>query len=271
MKLGRWLFGLGAAGFGILAYGALVESKRLVLERYRLRVPGWPSRLDGFTIALLADFHLRDGHSAELAERAIALALDAEPDMVVLAGDFVGLWTGDAPKMVGDVLEPLLLMEGRVVAVPGNHDYLGYGNADLLGAICDALNIRLLRNASWANQGIRWVGIDSFNAGYADPAAAFGTIPHGASEPIVVVWHEPDLVVTLPPGASLMLSGHSHGGQFLAPWGWAPMSTENGRRYVRGYYPEAATPLFVTRGVGTTGPPSRLFCRPEVALLEIGC
>lgn len=269
MKLGRLLFGLGAAGLGVLAYGALVESKRLVAERYRLRLPNWPAHLDGFTLALLADFHLRDRHSAELAERAVALALDAEPDVVVIAGDFVGHWTEASPTMVGDVLEPLLLMEGRVVAVPGNHDYFGYGDADLLASICDALNIRLLRNASWLNQGVRWVGIDSFNAGYADPTAAFASIPAEASEPIVAVWHEPDLVATLPPGASLMLAGHSHGGQFLAPWGWAPMSTENGRRYVRGYYPEASTPLFVTRGVGTTGPPSRLFCRPEVAVLQL--
>lgn len=269
MRIGRWLVGLGVTSLGILAYGALVESKRLAVDRYRLRLPHWPARLNGFTIALLADFHLRDRHSVDLAERAIALALDAEPDVVVIAGDFVGHWTEASPKMVGDVLEPLLLMEGRVVAVPGNHDYLGYGDPDLLAAICDALNIRLLRNESWMHQGIRWIGVDSFNAGHADPSVAFAGIDPKASEPTIVVWHEPDLVATLPSGASLMLSGHSHGGQFLAPWGWAPMSTENGRRYVRGYYPGAPTPLFVTRGVGTTGPPSRLFCRPEVAILEL--
>lgn len=267
MSLGGLALGLGLTGAGLLVYGALVESKRLMLERHRLPLPGWPEHLDGFRIALLADFHLRDRHSFELAQRAIAAALDEAPDMVVIAGDFVGHWTADSPELLGEALEPLLLMEGRVVAVPGNHDYYGHGDPSLLAAICDALNIRLLRNEAWKSQGVCWVGIDSANAGRAEPIAAMAAAESTA--PIVAIWHEPDLVDALPPGASLMLSGHSHGGQFLAPWGWAPMHTENGARHVDGFYPDAPTPLFVTRGVGTTGPPSRLFCRPQVAILRL--
>ncbi|MBX7131567.1 MAG: metallophosphoesterase [Fimbriimonadaceae bacterium] len=270
MKVGKVLLGAGLVGAGVLVYGALVESKKLTVERYTLRLRGWPESLRGFRIALLADFHVRDRYTFELAQRAVSAALDESPDMVVIAGDFVGHWKEDVPHMLGEVLEPLLIMEGNVVAIPGNHDYYGFGDPSLLEGICDALNIKFLRNESWLHQGIRWVGIDSANEGRADLGKAFAQPEdHHPDAPIVALWHEPDLADLLPVGVDLVLSGHSHGGQFLTPWGWAPMHTENGKRYVRGFYPEAPTPIFVTRGVGTTGPPSRLFCRPEVAILTL--
>ncbi len=258
-----WSVGISA---GALAYGALVESNRLVLVRRELDLEGWPERLDGFRIALLGDFHLRDRYSFALAQRAISTALDQDPDMVALVGDFVARWRPEVVEMLGDTLEPLLLMQGNVVAIPGNHEYLG-GEPDALAEICAELNIKLLRNESWIHQGIQWVGVDSANAKMADPVLAFDGVK--PDFPTVVLWHEPDVVDWLPERAQLMLSGHSHGGQFLTPWGQPFIGSKNGVRYRRGFFTEPATPLYVTSGVGTTGPPSRLFCPPEVVILTL--
>jgi uncharacterized protein len=258
-------FLLGGVGAGMLVYGALVESKRLVVERHTLRLKGWPKRLNGYRIALLADFHVRDSYSLDLSTRAVAMALDEAPDMVVLAGDFVGYWKEGSADMLGQALEPLLLLNGNVVAVPGNHDYFD-GTPELMMPILDELNIRLLRNESWRHGGITWVGIDSENAYRADPIKAFEDVDDG---PVIVVWHEPDPVERLPQLAALQLSGHSHGGQFRFPGGLTPMHTKNGRKYVRGFHPEASTPVYVSRGIGTTGPPSRFLCPPEVAVLTL--
>lgn len=266
MKLSTLFWGSLAAGAGALLYGALVEADRLTITRRRLRLAHWPRRLGGFRIAFLADFHLRDESSLRLAERAVAAALDSSPDMVVLGGDFVGRWTEANIDRIGQALEPLLLMNGSVVAVPGNRDYLE-GDPDLLEPLLSELNIKLLRNQAWHHAGVNWVGIDSANAGQADPIAAMAEVE--GTDPAVAVWHEPDLVGWLPEGAALMLSGHSHGGQFCLPGGWAPMKSLNGSRYLQGLYQSTPTPLFVTRGIGTTGPPSRLFCPPEVAILDL--
>src|ERR1044072_5873222 len=85
-------FLIGGASAGLLVYGALYESKRLVVERRTIALPNWPAGLSGYSIALLGDFHLRDEYSLELGRRAVAEALDANPDFVVLIGDFVGYW-----------------------------------------------------------------------------------------------------------------------------------------------------------------------------------
>lgn len=266
MKLKHLAFGLTAAGVATLTYGMLVESKKLVLERRTLALPNWPDRLNGFTLAVLADLHIRDEYSVEVAERAIAMALDASPDMVVLPGDIVAYWKPEAAALAGKVLEPLLLMQGSVIATPGNREYWD-GTPELLRPILDELNIKYLRNQAWTHQGIQWVGIDSVNMRAADPFHAMAEAT--GDDPIVALWHEPDLVEWLPSGASLMISGHTHGGQFRLPNGWAPKHTRNGRKYVDGFFPDAPTPLYVSRGVGTTGPPSRLFCPPEVSLLTL--
>jgi uncharacterized protein len=86
----------------------------------------------------------------------------------------------------------------------------------------------------------------------------------------VTLLHEPDVVGLLPVGVSnLVLSGHSHGGQFLLPFGIVPMTSRNGKIYRDGFYPDAPSPIFTTRGIGTTGPPSRFLCPPQVAILTL--
>lgn len=268
MNLKHVLAGTIAASAGLLVYGCLVEANNLITERRRLRLRGWPERLWGFKIAVLADLHIRDGHSRDLARRAVSMALDEQPDVVVLPGDIVGYWKAETPELVGEALEELLLMEGNVVASPGNREYW-QGCPHVLRPILSELNIRLLINETYRHAGITWLGLDSANLGFPEPVATMGEALLMNEEPIVALWHEPDVVDELPSGAALMISGHTHGGQFRTPWGWPPMTTKNGRKYLDGFFPDAPTPLYVSRGIGTTGPPSRLFCPPEVSLLEL--
>ncbi|MER3496700.1 MAG: hypothetical protein C4320_08000, partial [Armatimonadota bacterium] len=150
--------GLGALGGAMLVYGALVESKKLVLERFTLRVPHWPESKRGYQIGVLGDFHLHDAASIELAEDAVAMVLDEQPDIVVLTGDLVARWRPEAPWMLGEVLGPMLLMNGAAVAIPGNHEYFG-GEADHLEDILAELGVTTLRNESWTHDGVTWIGV----------------------------------------------------------------------------------------------------------------
>jgi len=253
----------------MFVYGAICERKNLKVRHFQLPLPGWPSTRTGYRIALLADFHVQNLDTAELASQAIHRAIAEQPDMIVLAGDFVDDWFPSLPPLLGDVLAPLHQMKGRVVAIPGNHDYFS-APPDALATICDELGILLLRNSCEVLDGICWVGVDSYQARASKPDEAMNAAQAiGADLPKVVLWHEPDAVDFLPTGANLMLSGHSHGGQFVLPGGWAPKHSTMGRKYVRGFYPHAKTPIFVTSGVGTTFLPSRFNCPPEVAILTL--
>ena len=66
---------------------------------------------------------------------------------------------------------------------------------------------------------------------------------------------------------SLMLSGHTHGGQ-VTLGGWAPVTPAGSGPYVAGWYRDAAIPLYVSRGLGETLIPLRFWCPPEIAVFE---
>ncbi|MCW5937277.1 MAG: metallophosphoesterase [Fimbriimonadaceae bacterium] len=217
-------------------------------------------------MAVLADAHVRDRPSIEMALEACGLALQEQPDLVLIPGDLIAYWKRGVLEMVEEAFAPLAALSGRVLATPGNHDYFA-GDAAWLEPTLGRLGIRLLRNECARIDGVNWVGVDSEIAGRAEPYAAIRQCQ--PEDPIVVAWHEPDMVVRLPRGPELMIAGHSHGGQFIAPWGWAPTGSALGRRYVRGFYKDSPVPLYVSRGIGTTGPPARLFCPAEITLLTL--
>jgi hypothetical protein len=102
--------------------------------------------------------------------------------------------------------------------------------------------------------------------GHGDPAF----IADGSYSPsLIALMHEPDFVSILPKKVCLQLSGHSHGGQMCLPMGVPIHLPRGGRLYVQGFYPHAPVPLYVTRGIGTTGLDFRTFCPPEVSILTL--
>lgn len=265
MRFRDLAFLLGGAGAAMLVYGSLHGAKHLVVERHRLPLPFWPKHLEGYRIAVLSDLHLQGPWSLKQTLRAVRIALAEKPDMIVLAGDIVDRWRADTEGIVLEALAPLRDLAGKVVAIPGNHDHY-YGDASRLAPVFAELGIVYLRNDVWVQDGITWVGIESAFANGSRPA---DTLAKVETKPAIVLWHEPDMVTYLPDGASLMISGHSHGGQFRFPGGFTPKFPHLGRQYTEGFYTKPATPIYVSRGVGVTGPPSRFNCPPEVSLLTL--
>jgi predicted MPP superfamily phosphohydrolase len=231
-----------------------------------LPVPDWPEHQQGVSIAVLADLHIGSKQHTRLQQDAVETALYCEPDFVVIPGDIVGFWSEQSFANSLAVLDPLKTLRNRVVIVPGNHDHY-WRDAWPLDYLAEEFDFTLLRNEARVVNGVQWLGIDSSSAGAALPEKAAATAQQGIAT--VCLWHEPDPTDSVDLPAQLVISGHSHGGQFTFPWGWTPMSTELGSRYLEGYFPEARTPLYVSRGVGTTGFPSRLGRLPEVSYLVL--
>jgi predicted MPP superfamily phosphohydrolase len=68
---------------------------------------------------------------------------------------------------------------------------------------------------------------------------------------------------------SLLLAGHSHGGQVRVPF-YGPIFVPFGvGRYVMGSYQTGSGPLYVNPGIGWFPVPIRFNCRPEITVFEI--
>ncbi|MCX6086716.1 MAG: metallophosphoesterase, partial [Caldiserica bacterium] len=70
--------------------------------------------------------------------------------------------------------------------------------------------------------------------------------------------------------ASLVLTGHTHGGQVRLPlWGDRLTAVLEGAPFVRGLYQVDGIPLYVSQGLGTSVLPVRFFCPPEVTVFTL--
>jgi len=93
-----------------------------------------------------------------------------------------------------------------------------------------------------------------------------------AGESAIVLEHCPDDATSIVASghASLVLTGHTHGGQVRLPlWGDRLIATLEGSLFVRGLYPIDGVPLYVSQGLGMSVLPLRFFCPPEVTVFTL--
>jgi len=89
------------------------------------------------------------------------------------------------------------------------------------------------------------------------------------SDPVVLITHNPDIFPEVPARVSLLLAGHTHGGQVNLPLVGRVVTTSS-LGYVAGEYVENGRHLFVTTGIGTSIMPVRFGVPPEIVILTVG-
>jgi predicted MPP superfamily phosphohydrolase len=224
---------------------------------------GTPLRL-----AFASDLHIGPLTPPRLLDNAFRLLIDAAPDVLVLGGDYVFLEA--TPAMARE-------LEMRVAEVPARTKVAVMGNHDLWtrhGLIEDALaraGCRVLVNDAVRlpppHDRFGIVGIDEPWTGQVDSDRAFAA----TDAPIkIAVSHAPEGFPFIEGrGASLMLCGHTHGGQIALPSGPVVVHGPLGRRWPSGLHRVGDMQLFVSRGLGIVDIPLRANATPDVALFTL--
>lgn len=266
-----------AAGVAALAVDStLIEPNRPQIVRREIALRRWPARLEGFTIAVLSDFHYDPHFSIHPLRAAIGMVNGLHAELIVLAGDFVSVpLFGDAAA-AASAAEPCaqLLRQMKAPhglwAVMGNHDC--FTDSDRVTSALRAKGIQVLSNQSVPIErdgGRFWLGgVDDVLCGGADLAATLQLVP--ADEASVLLAHEPDYadyVARFP--VDLQISGHSHGGQVRAPLVGPVFLPAMAKKYIWGLYKVGGLTLYTNPGLGTVGVPVRWNCPPEITLLTL--
>lgn len=249
----------GASAVGTFAYGDL-SSRDVQIVRRELSLPNWDA--DGFRIAVLADPHLDTEEATKRAQTAVFEVIAHKPDAIVWVGDFL---TSAAPDNLRNTRETLALMDEAhcpSFGILGNHDYWA-GYFPLVLRALTGSKMKLLRNETVEVEGVKIVGVDDALMKKHRPDLVKG------DRNLIALLHEPDFVKDLRAGPSLLIGGHSHGGQVCLPGGIAVHTPKGARKFVSGFYPNEPIPVYVSRGIGTTGPNWRLFCPPEATILTL--
>ena len=258
---------LAVAG-GVLAttyyFSRYDEASTPVVEQVVLPIKNLHAALDGFSIAVLADFHLYPLTQKPLIETAVAMTNDLKPDLTVMLGDYV--WHDvEAIFDLAPILGQLNARHGVYAAI-GNHDIWTDIHAIRQG-MADA-NIPILENEGLpitdGNGTFYLAGLDDGWSGTPDLQTTLKNDPGGV--PIVTLMHEPDVADDYAdnPRIALQISGHTHGGQIRVPGVGAPVLPYLGRKYDMGLFQVNDMWVYTNRGIGVTNEPVRINCPPEV-------
>lgn len=264
--------GVGA-GVGFVAvvggYASLWEPFDYEVTERDVFIKGLPGGFEGFRIVQLTDVHHSRLVSLGEVRRVVELARGVKADLVALTGDFVTSrrrYIEPCAEVLGE-----LGAEHGVWAVLGNHDH--YVDGELVARALGRAGVGVLGNANTVlrrgGDELQLAGVDDWGWGKADWGRALKGLRR--ERPTVLLSHEPG-VLDLPEtrGLSLVLSGHTHGGQICLPVLGAPVSyLWKEFRYLRGLYEREGTQLYVSRGTGVIGVPVRFGARPEVAVLRL--
>jgi predicted MPP superfamily phosphohydrolase len=246
------------------------------VTRLPILVPNLPAALAGVTIAQVTDLHLYQPEPHAAALRALAILQREHPDLLVLTGDQWDHRAGAGAYVAWLRARPAGL---PALAVLGNHEYeMGRGTrtdiirgAERVHERGDAeLLVNRRRVVPLRSASLTVLGLDDLRHG--DPRPELFDRVLDPTEPQLWLFHEP-AQADRPgwPGSaapSLMLAGHTHGGQIRIPL-VPPLTPSGSGPYVAGLYPTARGPLYVSRGVGGSGPRIRYRCPAEVAVFEL--
>ncbi len=261
---------------GLATDAVVFEPNRPRIVHQEIALRRWPSRLEGFTIALLSDFHYDPYFSVHPLRSAIGMVNGLRPDLIALTGDFVSIPVFGDPAEAASAAEPCAQLLGQMHAphgrwaVMGNHD--AFSDPDRVTSSLQAEGIHVLSNKSVPieRDGARfWLGgLDDVLGGTADVEPTLHDVP--SDEAAVLLVHEPDYadhVARYP--VDLQLSGHTHGGQVRLPFIRPLFLPELARKYIWGLYQVGGLALYTNPGLGTVNVPVRLNCPPEITLITL--
>ena len=291
----QWLLSLGVVGAATSAYAVIVEPLlRQRITRYDLKLRRWPDDLP-LTIAAIADVHAcKPWMDVERIHSIVRQTNELKPDLIVLLGDYVAglrhyrtgeVSSGEWSKALAGLKAPL-----GVHAILGNHEWWGDRAAQMNrhGPTFGRLALERAGIPVYENDVVRLTksGRSFWLAGLGDqlafwpsrrryPDRAIGVddldgtlrkVPDG--DPIILLAHEPDIMPRVPERVSLVMSGHTHGGQ-VRLFGWSPVvPSRYGNRYAYGHVREQCD-LIVSGGLGCSIMPVRFGVPPEIVLVSI--
>lgn len=263
-RRGRTLVVLLLAGCLLFAWARFVEPQRIRVQETVLAGTGAQARL-----VLISDIHLGvykdSAYLQRLVERINALRADA----VVIAGDFTYEPQGHS---LAPLFAPLSALRMPAYAVLGNHDQQAPGpdvDAELRAALAKH-GVRVIEGEVVAVRGFRLAGLGDRWAGRDDPGVLTS---NPSSLPTLVLTHNPDSAIDLAPDiATLVLAGHTHGGQIRIPWLYryaipSRHGFDRGEQFLA--TPRGPVRVYTTLGTGEVGLPMRLFNPPTVDVLDL--
>ncbi len=254
----------------------------LTVTTYNIKNDKIPEEFSDFKIVQISDLH--NGSFGKNNRRLIDKIKKIEPTIIVVTGDVID------SRRTNIAVAKDFLEQAKDIAptyyITGNHEIRVYKEYLELEDAMIAMGVTVLRNdfenIKIGDEEIRLVGIDASvnkNGKFYIPNSEDINLPKILDNLIdkekfsILLAHRPELYkIYKGSEADLILSGHTHGGQVRIPFvGGIVVPNQEGLfpKYDSGEFLEEGSTLIISRGLGNSLFPFRIFNFPEIVVIEL--
>ncbi|HZJ76063.1 MAG TPA: metallophosphoesterase [Oscillospiraceae bacterium] len=271
-------------GMGIIIFLAY-QNNALGITNYSYENSKLPKSFHGYKIAQVSDLHNKNYHG-----RLIEKIKKVNPDIIVITGDLIDRRNTKIDTAINFVRQAAKI--APVYYVSGNHEQLS-GKYDELKKELRKPDVQIVDNYYTTLKHNRdEIGL----MGIADPATEQNrrtyfrrnssrrnssqyaednlkklfNYNHINTDFNILLSHRPEpFSVYKDMNIDLVFSGHAHGGQIRIPFIGSLFAPSQGffPKYTEGIYSEGNTSMVVSRGLGNSIFPFRIFNRPELVVV----
>lgn len=243
----------------------------LKLTEHEISFPNLPAEFDGYSVLFMTDFHIDLVQAIE--EKILDVVKNTQFDICLFGGDYAYKYKGKRIKITKDFASRLVNSLNDkgipVIGALGNHDIYDFG------LFLESLGVKMLLNES--------VRIDKNNShiyiSAIDDAYFYKSYDFNLCEEAVSTENSFKILISHTPetyrhakkhGYSLILCGHTHGGQVCLPGG-LPVIThaKTPRRMAKGRWQYGDLHGITSNGIGCSAYAGRFFCPPEIILIKL--
>lgn len=263
----------------ILVIFLIWQDNSLMVTRYQYRSPHLPESFSGLKIVQISDLHNKRFGSQQ--QRIVKAIKNENPDLIVITGDIV-----DCHRFNLQPVKELIAQIAPIAPiyyVPGNHEAKSGRYMEVNEAL-NRLGVIVLSNEAvsfnYWNDSIRIIGLE--DPTFIPEDYYRGTTTWKIEECLneyattnqfnLLLTHHPELMsVYAKYPVDLIFAGHAHGGQIRIPYVQGIFSPNQGLfpKYDSGMYLENNSTLIVSRGLGNSVFPFRVFNRPEIVVVTL--
>jgi len=291
MRKKKWIAGAAILAAAVLLF-CIWQNNDLTVSLSQVKSEQIPEEFDGFTVAQISDLHNKNFGKQQA--RLMSKLVENQPDIIVITGDMI-----DSRRTN---VEPALDFARQAVEiapcyyVTGNHESrmpdayaaLKTGLEAVGVAVLENEKVRLERDGGFITlMGVQDPAFSLYTLAEDEAsvmAVQLAALQDGEDGYTILLSHRPELFdVYAAEGVDLVFTGHAHGGQWRLPGIGGLVAPGQGffPKYTAGAYYAIAcgdstepggsceTVMYVSRGLGNSLMPIRIFNRPELVVTEL--
>lgn len=246
------------------------QNNSIVTSNYTIESGKIPSEFDDYKIVQISDLHNKD-----FGDKLIEKVINVQPDAIFITGDLIDAKTPDV-EFVKDFLIQLSKV-APVYYTPGNHE-AALGNFEEIVNQLAETGVIILCDEKYVitkdNSSINIIGLsDPKFTKIEQMIDTMSILSKNNDLFTILLSHRPEYFnLYAACGFDLVFSGHAHGGQFRIPFTHQGLFAPGQGcfpKYTEGMHTQDKTTLIISRGLGASSFPLRLFNRPELVVVTL--